>query len=230
MIKNNTYILFFLFFANILFAQNETVFTLNFIPQYQGHKILLDEPIEDRKNQVGTISQFKCYITNITFLSGNEVSWTVENSYHLLDAENPATLILQNKIPDDISFDQVQFNLGTDSLTNISGAMGGDLDPTKGMYWAWNSGYINFKLEGTSPLCKTRRNEFEFHLGGYQDPYPTVQELIFPVRDISGLTIHIKLDKFLDEIDLADSNSIMIPGKEAAKLAEVARKIFVLEE
>jgi hypothetical protein len=40
-------------------------------------------------------------------------------------------------LPTYLKYDQIQFQLGIDSLTNVSGAMGGDLDPTKGMYWTW---------------------------------------------------------------------------------------------
>ena len=75
------------------------------------------------------------------------------------------------EIPEDTEFDAIQFNLGIDSLTNVSGALGGDLDPTKGMYWTWQNGYVNFKLQGTSDLCNNPKNEFEFHLGGYLKPF-----------------------------------------------------------
>ena len=72
----------------------------------------------------------------------------------------PSSLALQ--IPSNIPFSKLKFQLGIDSLTNVSGAMGGDLDPTKGMYWTWQSGYINMKIEGKSNSCKTRKNQFQF--------------------------------------------------------------------
>ena len=55
--------------------------------------------------------------------------------------------------------------------------MGGDLDPTKGMYWAWQSGYINFKMEGSCSQCLATKNNFEFHLGGYQQPFYAMQTI-----------------------------------------------------
>ena len=75
-------------------------------------------------------------------------------------------------------FNTIAFNLGIDSITNVSGAQGGDLDPTKGMYWAWQSGFINIKLQGTSNSCPPPKNEFEFHLGGYQYPFNSLQTII----------------------------------------------------
>ena len=79
--------------------------------------------------------------------------------------------------------DKIKFNLGIDSLTNVSGVMGGDLDPTKGMYWTWQSGYINFKMEGSSAVCPTRNHEFQFHIGGYQDPFYAMQTLELEVKN-----------------------------------------------
>ena len=60
---------------------------------------------------------------------------------------------------------RIYFQIGIDSLTNVSGDLDGDLDPALGMYWAWNSGYINMKLEGKSSSCKSVKKEFQFHIG-----------------------------------------------------------------
>lgn len=42
--------------------------------------------------------------------------------------------------------------------------MDGDLDPLNGMYWAWNSGYINMKIEGITPKCQDATIYFNFIL------------------------------------------------------------------
>ncbi|WP_222597316.1 MbnP family protein [Chitinophaga pinensis] len=39
-----------------------------------------------------------------------------------------------------------------------------------GMYWGWNSGYIFFKMEGTSsvaPLDPSGQHKFRYHIGGF---------------------------------------------------------------
>lgn len=113
------------------------------------------------------------------------------------------------------------FHIGIDSATNVSGAMGGDLDPTKGMYWAWQSGYINVKIEGTSSVCNTRNHEFQFHLGGYLPPHYALQTLHFPVKNPQQIQIDIDIQKFLKNIDLARQNHIMSPSKEAVVLSKI---------
>ena len=67
--------------------------------------------------------------------------------------------------------------------SNVAGAIGGTLDPINGMYWAWNSGYVNFKIEGTSTLSNARKNAFKFHLGGYQHPYNSYRAVLIKIDD-----------------------------------------------
>ena len=104
--------------------------------------------------------------------------------------------------------------------------MGGDLDPTKGMYWAWNSGYINFKLEGTSPLCQTRNNEFSFHLGGYSQPYPSFQTIKLPIKKSKELTVVVNFADFFDQVNLTKQNKVMSPGKLSQDLSIQLTKLF----
>jgi len=176
------------------------------------------------------ITEVKFYISEIQFLKNGKIVLEEKNSFHLVDASeiNSLKILVDNK--QNISFDQLKFNLGIDSATNVSGAMGGDLDPTKGMYWAWQSGYINFKLEGTSQLCKTRNNEFQFHLGGYQQPNYCLQTLSFPINN--SITIHLKLDvqKILQQIDLTKTNHIMSPSAEAVLLSKIVANAFSISK
>ena len=104
--------------------------------------------------------------------------------------------------------------------------MGGDLDPTKGMYWAWQSGYINFKLEGTSDACKSRNHEFQFHVGGYQQPFYCLKSLTFAVKQAQLMTINLDVKKILDNLDLKTHHHIMSPNKEAVILAQKISEAF----
>jgi len=132
--------------------------------------------------------------------------------------------------PTNLKFTKIKFNLGIDSITNVSGAMGGDLDPTKGMYWTWQSGYINLKLEGKSKLCKTRNNEFQFHLGGYQNGDNALQTIILNVSENKEIDILIDIEQFVAAIDLSEQNQIMSPGKKAVLLSEKFSKIFSIQK
>lgn len=109
---------------------------------------------------------------------------------------------------------------------NVSGAMGGDLDPMKGMYWTWNSGYINFKLEGNSPECPSRNNAFQFHLGGYTSPNSTLRNLSFQIPPDEKIMLRMDISRFLMAVDLNKQHHIMSPGPDAAALSTLASKMF----
>jgi hypothetical protein len=172
------------------------------------------------------IKTFKCYLTSFELINEGNVVWKEENSYHLIDASLPESMLLELRIPEDLQYDQIAFLLGVDSLTSVSGAYGGDLDPTKGMYWAWNSGYVNFKLEGFHPRASSPEHDFEFHIGGYLPPFQTAQKITLSCAKNAPLVINIDLDQFLEKADLATLSQIMSPGKSAKELSQVAAQSF----
>ncbi len=174
-----------------------------------------------------SIETFRFYISNITLLKNGKVVYHSKSNCYLIDIEKRLELEIKQK---NLVFDAIKFNVGVDSTTNVSGAMGGDLDPMNGMYWAWQSGYINFKLEGTSKVCKTRNNIFQFHIGGYQSPNATLQTINLPAKNNSIIEINVALDQFLNGIDLKNANEIMSPGENAVKLAKLYQTIFSVQE
>lgn len=144
-------------------------------------------------------------------------------NYNLIDLADSNSLHLKPALYNTFIF-------GIDSSTQVSGAMSGDLDPTKGMYWTWQSGYINFKLEGTSASCPTRNNQFQFHLGGYQFPNNCTQQINFPldsIRDASALTL--QLDSFFAHVDLRKTHRIMRTGNQAVALTQLLSKSFYIK-
>ena len=218
-----SFILLFLI-VKISFAQNQS---LVFHPVFGNSALRLSESyytLTDKDSlQIETL---KFYISGVEFLNEGKIVFREENSFHLVDASDEKSLTISLIIPKTITLTQVKFNLGIDSITNISGALGGDLDPTKGMYWTWQSGYINFKLEGKSNLCKTRNNVFQFHLGGYQKPFYALQTVTLDVNKNEKAEILFDLSKLIGTIDLSKQNEIMSPGKEAVLIAEKTPKIF----
>ena len=165
-------------FIGVSFAQTKEI-KIGFFATYQKQDVSLqDSSFKTKDASQLEIETLIFYASNFQFLDKGKVVLAEKNSVHLidLDKKSPFQFIIGNKSK--LVFDQVKFDLGIDSTTNVSGALGGDLDPTKGMYWTWQSGYINFKLEGKSLACKTRNNEFQFHLGGYQNPISPNNQLI----------------------------------------------------
>jgi hypothetical protein len=175
------------------------------------------------------IEAFRFYMTGIQLMRDNKPVYTERDSYHLIDAEDSSTWIIT--LPAAAGdFDALCFSIGVDSLANVSGAMGGDLDPAKGMYWAWNSGYINAKLEGSSPACKTLHHAFEFHIGGFALPYNTRREIRMSCHRSSDNTIRLQADAaaWLEQIDLKSLNSVVMPSAQAVKLADNYRHMIRL--
>jgi len=172
---------------------------------------------------------FKFYISQLSFLKNEELVYQENNSFHLIDIINGSNqfTIELNK---DIEYDQVQFLLGIDSLTNVSGALDGDLDPTKGMYWAWQSGYINFKLEGNHLDCPSRNNEFEFHLGGYLPPFLAAKRVLLNCTTQEFISIEFNTEEFFDQINFETTQRIMSPGKNAVDLSVICAKQFSIIE
>lgn len=176
------------------------------------------------------VEVLKFYISNIQLFKNGKMVLQENNSFHLVDANEIKSFQFSIDNKQNIVFDELKFNLGIDSATNVSGAMGGDLDPTKGMYWTWQSGYINFKLEGSSKLCKTRNNKFTFHLGGYQQPNYCLQTLSFPIKNSNEICLKLDVQQILNQIDLTKTNHLMSPCKEAVLLSKIVADAFKLFE
>ena len=194
-----------------LFSQ--TASYIKFNPSFGNSKLVLDSAYKLTATDSIKITALRFYISNIELMDNGKTVWKDAAVFRLMDIDNEKSLMVT--IPSTISFSKLKYNIGIDSTTNVSGALGGDLDPTKGMYWTWQSGYINFKLEGTSNLCKTRHNEFQYHLGGYQAPFNNLQTVF--VNDISNKQIEILLDiqKLMNQLNLTQQHHIMSPGQEA---------------
>jgi hypothetical protein len=143
--------------------------------------------------------------------------------------EQPLSLGLGVDFRNKQNFDELRFHIGIDSLTNVSGAMDGALDPMNGMYWAWQSGFINFKLEGTSPVCTTHNHKFQYHIGGYLPPYNALQTITLPCTDAREITVYIALDKILAQLDLTNSPEIMSPGAKAVNVSTIIKQNFTTQ-
>ena len=201
---------------------------LQFEPVFQNEQLFLSE--DSSCDMFPCVSLFKAYLSHFELLHDDAVVWREDDSYHLIDAANPSSLELLLSVPSALVYDEIRFYLGIDSLTSVSGAFGGDLDPTKGMYWTWNSGYVHFKLEGKSGRVASVSKTFDFHLGGYHGPHAVFEKIELPFPNTSDATIRIDLDSWLREIDLKQSNKIMSPGAKANELAEGIPRIFSVYE
>lgn len=126
------------------------------------------------KNAVGetfNVTLLKYFASNFVLTNTNGTVYTVpqDSCYFLIDESKPQTLKPVLKIPEG-EYKTLSFVLGVDSLRNTLdiSKRTGNLDPTgtaNGMYWSWNSGYIFFKMEGTSSASTQAGNVFQYHIG-----------------------------------------------------------------
>lgn len=180
-----------------------------------------------------TFHTLKFYITQFTCKNDIEQVLRTEKVI-LVDLEDSMSQKIQLVPAENKYYDKrtkhVSFLLGTDSLMNVSGILEGPLDPINGMYWAWHSGYINLKAEGTIQDSTGNTSLFEFHIGGYLPPNATVQALSFEL-DLGKQhpIIAIQMNEWMEFAFRKGIHSLMIPGKTAIVLAnKIQSSIYLI--
>ena len=126
-------------------------------------------PEDTYSNALGeTFSIDKClfYLSNFALQSSSGKWYPIRDSYFLVNISDSSSL--QINLPGNISdVVSIQFLLGVDSAKNVSGIQSGVLDPARGMFWTWNTGYVMAKMEGTSAVSSMPGKKFTYHVGGF---------------------------------------------------------------
>lgn len=185
-----------------------------------------------------TVGKLKYYISNVQLMKGNVPAYTMPESYFLVDQANAAsgTCTITN-VPAD-TYTGVRFIIGVDSTRNVSGAQVGALDPVNDMFWTWNSGYIFFKMEGSSPAAPSG---ITYHIGGFRNSNNTNALRTVDISFGSGslvvdghrpAEIYVKADvqKVFsgppNVISIANINFQMAPGGNALLIANNYAQMF----
>lgn len=118
------------------------------------------------------VTVFDYYISNIVLTDANNKQYVVpqDSSYFLIQESDRASQTIKLKNIPAGDYTSITFTIGIDSLRNTMdiGKRTGALDPAKGMYWSWNSGYIFLKLEGESSAApEDAGGKFRYHIGGF---------------------------------------------------------------
>lgn len=216
----------FTFISVICLSQSEiefsfSIFSNGTIFSKTNNKVIIHE-------DTTIINKVRFYISNIKLFNNSEVVWIDEPKAYLIDfdSDNNFNLPITSKL----AYDELQFDLGIDSLKNVSGALAGDLDPTNGMYWSWQSGYINFKLEGYKNNLEHRRNLFQLHLGGYLSPFNALTTCSFSINNKKRINIIFDLELFIESIDIKEQDNIMRPCKEGVEISSLISKAIYLND
>lgn len=220
-------------FAKVKITFNNTV--------KKGKIALFDSAYINPFGEKYTITKFRYYVSNI-FLKNGQQNFNEKNSFHLVDESDIESQSFSFSIPEG-NYTSLHFLLGVDSLHNVSGAQTGALDPTKDMFWTWNTGYVMAKLEGNSPSSTLVNHKYEYHIGGFSGKYNVLKNigLSFP----ENKSIHFSPNKTTEIIINADVNSwwqnpndikiseranIMTPGKYALAISDNYAKMFHIEK
>lgn len=172
------------------------------------------------------LKTFRFYISSISFYKSGELVYQEPNSYHLIDFSDASEKTLT--FSTSVDFDRISFNLGIDSLKNVSGVFGGDLDPTNGMYWSWQSGYINFKIEGN--YNGASEDEFIYHIGGYLPPFASIQSVQLDVQPRNNkVEVRIDSNEIVNLLKKQKLKKVMRPSEEAVEIAQVVASCFYVK-
>ncbi len=216
--------------AVLLSAQVESEILVQLEPTFEQRTLSVERLQEDTNKGRGVvqIETLKFYLSQVELYDGDKLVYSEANSYHLIDVEDPESLQFTLRVPEFLSFSTLTFSIGLDSLTNVSGAFGGALDPTNGMYWTWQSGFINFKLEGTADHCPARHHRFQYHIGGYQAPYNTLQKVTLEVLDTDHIRLELAIDRLLETINPKKIYQIMSPNEAAVNFSKLLVSLFTI--
>ena len=139
---------------------------------------------------------------------------------HVLDIEETLTC----SIPDEA--ETVIF--GIDSMHTVNTDFTDALDPIHGMFWTWNSGYINVKIEGISRKSIQNGNIFQIHLGGYLSPYSTAFSIRIPRK--APIRMEVDLGPSIQTVLKQYGGTVMSPGKAGHELMTILQRSITIVE
>lgn len=212
-----------------VFAQTNMNDSIEFRMYANGKRLVLnDSTYSNYSGESYAVSKLKFYVSNIHFITANGSNAAEQNIY-LVDAAKESKVPVQKAKGNVIG---VSFTLGVDSLLNCSGAQSGALDPLNDMFWTWNSGYVMFKLEGTSDSSKSDQKRLEYHIGGYKGNYKTMRPVSLSDvqnRDIDMHVVIVNLDNFWNgenKLRIAETPVITTIGEKAKQTADNFQRLF----
>lgn len=126
--------------------------------------VLSDLKYTNAAGNLYSINMLKYYISNLTLHKKNGGNVDIK-IYKLIDAALLSSSVFDIGSIDKGEYDSITFHIGIDITKNHTGVQDGDLDPSKGMFWTWNTGYIFFKHEGQFKDQLNQIKGLVLHLG-----------------------------------------------------------------
>ncbi|MEO8174170.1 MAG: MbnP family protein [Sediminibacterium sp.] len=206
--------------------------TLIFHHRIGNEELITGNSIKNILGETISVDRFRYYVSNFSITDDKGVNIKLPVEYFLVDEEDASTKTITLTIPA-ISVTHINFLLGVDSIRNVSGIQTGALDPVKGMFWTWNSGYVMAKLEGTSDESTSAGGRFTYHIGGFRKGMNTTKMIDLEIDNNhqSFEAVHISADinhwfKGSTELKISETPVCHSPGTLAMKIADNYSTMF----
>jgi hypothetical protein len=206
--------------------------TIFFHHRVGNTQLVLGDTVNNILGDHIVIERFRYYVSNFSIKDnkGNTTSLPVQ--YFLVDEEDSSSKRIELTIPDQ-PVSQVNFVLGVDSTRNVSGIQTGALDPLKGMFWTWNSGYIMAKLEGSAETVAAPGHRFTYHIGGFKKNQNVVKKISLSIGEATNSfqELHVSADinrwfKGSSELKITETPVCHSPGALAMRIADNYSTMF----
>ncbi len=195
-----------------------------------------DSIYQNHSGEAFKVRSFKYYVSHIRLVYEDGKTISIHQSPLLINEADSSSRQLQISAPKG-TVTGVRFLLGIDSLTNVNGVQTGDLDPAKGMFWIWNTGYIMAKLEGFSPQSKAPGKQYSYDVGGYKPGESVAREINLPLPSVtnhqpSTFIINADISKWFygkNEIKISEQAMCHSPGNLAMQVADNYAAMFSIK-
>jgi len=137
----------------------------------------------------------------------------------LLDLADSASLDQQMSRPVN---NKISLLFGIDSAIQVAGVGSGALDPLRGMYWTWQTGYVQWKMEGAIRVDGLE-SPLELHLGGFDGATKSQSMLsdylIYPTTN--SVIAQWDISPFLSEVVRRKKFGVMSPSPIAREYCRI---------
>lgn len=193
--------------------------------------VLFDKHYLTRQGEPFTVIRFRYYISHVRAVDADGRETLLSDRSYLVDEGIPGSKEIHlTGLTKPVRI--LRFQLGVDSALNVSGVQEGDLDPARGMFWTWNSGYIFGKLEGRSDSSHAPAHSLTWDIGGFRAAANALREVNLEVGPAAGqqrLVIRADVLKWFDglhPVRIAEHPVCHQPGALAMEIADNYATMF----
>lgn len=204
--------------------------TLEFSNMVGTQSLILDNSTyQNSSAESFSVSKLNYFISNVSFKNIAGTTVNLSDQYFLVKQNDANSLLPILKDVPSGDYTEISFTIGVDSVKSISPVeqRTGVLDPASygddNMYWSWNSGYIFFKMEGssTAAINTAAPNKYQYHVGGFGGRTAVTANNLRKVTLALPQTMHVR-KSISPSIHLIADISKVFTGTNTVKLANAA--------